>query len=307
MPEVLEETVDSGHVDVLNREGVPTVELDDLVGATDKDGVSPGISFSVDYAFGGAEPDGSLAVLPGYDPEVAAYVQPTQFGVRVLTEISGPNAPESYQYTFDVPADTRLVERNYSFYLESGDKILGTLKKPWATDANGNDVPTWYSWEQGRLTQHVELTAQGIAFPVVADPAWGYTYYYDVSKTAAKNKSLLRSCFNCYFPVAGAPKVFPKPGQILPLRVVGLNFECKFKSEFSSGTEYFGFQFDATKNHVDKLGSNIIFEFVTIGGKKKLVVDAYIVNDAIWIANPVYATAAKDNWKKFAKNLNNAK
>ncbi len=84
-----------------------------------------------------------------------------------------------------------------------------------------------------------------------------------------------------------------------------MNFECRFKSE-SSGTNYFGFQFDATKNHIDKAGSNIIFQFRTIGGKRYLTADAYIVNDAFWIKNAFYRSGAIQTWQDFAGNLNRA-
>ncbi|WP_282837289.1 hypothetical protein [Microbacterium flavum] len=306
VPDVLDETSDADHIQVDLTSDAAAVEV---AGQSDAapDTVSPGISFSIDYVSEQAETEeDGLTVLRGQDDTVAAYVQPTGFGVRVLTAISDSTAPTSYDYTFDVPENTQLVESEYAYYLESGDDLLGTVYKPWATDAQGNSVPTTYSWSEGTLTQHVDLTSPGIEFPVIADPAWGYTYYYSVTKTAAQNKALLKKCFNCYFPVEGAPKAFPAAGKLLPLRVAGLNFECKFKSEFTSGTSYFGFQFDATKNHVDGLGSNIIFEFRTINGKKNLVVSAYIANDSKWINNGYYRLGAALNWQNFAKNLNNA-
>lgn len=304
-PEVLGATSDGDHVSLDETTGSPVVEVLDRDDAA-PDNVSPGVSFSIDYADELVGTDNNLTVLRGQDESVAAYVQPTGFGVRVLTAISDSSAPTSYDYTFDVPEGTELVESEYVYYLESGDDVLGTVFKPWATDAQANSVPTTYSWSNGTLTQHVDLSTPGIEFPVIAAPAWAYTYYYSVSKTAAKNKALLKNCFNCYFPVEGAPKAFPTAGKLLPLRVAGLNFECKFKSEFS-GTNYFGFQFDATKNHVDGLTSNIIFEFRTINGKKNLVVSAYIANDSKWINNGYYRLGVALNWENFAKNLNNAK
>lgn len=266
--------------------------------------IPDGVSFSVDYATGSTPASEGMSVLETDHSGVQAVVQPTVFGVRVLTTIASSDAPSSYAYTFDVPEGTDLVQSELNYYLEAGDDVLGQIQFPWAVDADGVQVPTSYSWEDGVLTQHVDLTDPAITYPVVADPAWGYTYSYTVNKTAAVNKSRLKSCFNCYFPVSGAPRAFPTPGKLLPLTVGPANFECKFKSEFS-GTNYFGFQFDATKNHVDGLGSNIVFEFRTVGGVKKLVVSAYIVNDSFWANNPAYRLGAQNNWAKFAWNLNN--
>ncbi|PDQ34236.1 MAG: hypothetical protein B5766_12395 [Candidatus Lumbricidophila eiseniae] len=83
-----------------------------------------------------------------------------------------------------------------------------------------------------------------------------------------------------------------------------MNFECRFAREFTSGTEYFGFQFNATKNHIDGLGSNIIFEFRTISGRRNLVVSAYIVNSSWPVNSGYYRLGAALNWQNFANNLN---
>ena len=68
---------------------------------------------------------------------------------------------------------------------------------------------------------------------------------------------------------------------------------------------FYAWQFNATKNHVDGLGSNIIFQLrINSLGSKELVVDAYIVKD-FWGGNLEYANMAKSNWKTFAENLSN--
>ena len=225
--------------------------------------------------------------------------------MRVITAIASASAPSEYSYTFDVPADTVLATSSAGFYLESGSSILGVILPPWATDASGRPVPTSYSWANSVLTQHVDLSSPAIDFPVLADPAWGYAFTFATSKAPAANKALLKRCFNCYFPVAGAPKQFPAPGQLLPLNVWGLPFECKFRADFT-GTNYFRFQFDATKNHVDGLDSNIVFEFKLVGGARKLVVSAHVVNDPWPDIKRLYEAGAAYNWANFAHNLNAA-
>lgn len=170
-------------------------------------------------------------------------------------------------------------------------------------DVNGVSVPTYYSWDAGMLTQHVDLSVPGINFPVVADPAWGYTVAYKLKKKPKANKDLLKKCFNCYFPVNGAPKKYPAIGQLLPLKVWKGNFECIYRREFSS-TGYFGFQFDATKNHIDGLGSNISFEFLKSGNDTYLFVSAYILR--LGEFSVPYMNEATKKWKTFATNLNKA-
>ncbi|GAB3125162.1 hypothetical protein [Glaciibacter psychrotolerans] len=274
--------------------------------APDGLGVTFGISFTVDYATESDSVDSGLTVLTTTSDDVSAYVQPMATGVRVLTAIASAEAPGDYTYTFDVPEGTSLVEGVGRYYLSDDDRVLGALLPPWAVDAAGESVPTSYSWADGKLTQHVDLSSPRISFPVLADPAWGYAVEYKLTKTVAANKALLKKCFKCYFPVPGAPKAFPKVGQLLPLMVGPANFNCTFKNEFNA-TNWFAFQFDATKAHVDKLGSNIVFEFRALSnGTRYLMVSAYVVNDAFWLKNPAYQAGTYVNWKNFASNLNKA-
>ena len=176
--------------------------------------------------------------------------------------------------------------------------------EPWAIDANGNEVPTSFTWQDGTLTQHVDLTSPDIAYPVVADPAWTYGYKFAVSKTAAQARALLRSCFNCYFPVSGAPRAYPSTGQLLPLKVGPFNFECKFAGNSTDSLgRWIGFKFNARKNHIDGLGSRISFGFETVSGKEYLLVSAYIVNDSIWVKNAFYRSGAIQTWQKCANTI----
>ena len=65
-------------------------------------------------------------------------------------------------------------------------------------------------------------------------------------------------------------------------------------------------KFLATKNHMDGLGSTIIFDLRRIStGANQLVVDASIVNDAFGGTMNWYVEAkARENWQIFADNLN---
>lgn len=52
---------------------------------------------------------------------------------------------------------------------------VATIGSPWAVDANGTPVETYYALEGDKLTQHILPTAE-TAFPVVADPSfWWWT------------------------------------------------------------------------------------------------------------------------------------
>lgn len=64
---------------------------------------------------------------------------------------------------------------------DSRGTFIAGIDVPWALDANGRDLETYYTADGTTLTQHVVVTTQ-TAFPVVADPTV-HTYfgYYTVA------------------------------------------------------------------------------------------------------------------------------
>ncbi|RMI12846.1 hypothetical protein [Cellulomonas triticagri] len=78
-----------------------------------------------------------------------------------------------------------------SLTVPTGDPSLsvevGTLAAPWAYDANGAPVATSYEIAGSQVVQHVEHTAPGVAYPVVADPTGsiglGYYWHFNRAET----------------------------------------------------------------------------------------------------------------------------
>lgn len=159
MPETLDGTVAIG-------EGAAAVEigLPDLGG---QEGVLDESGETVVYA----------------DPEapVDLAVQATESGARALITMKDESAPN--RYTFDVtgPAGSRLVpagevlgaeyETGEVLLVAEDGALLGTFDAPWATDATGAPVDTWYELTDGQLSQVVAVDADTV-YPVVADPNW---------------------------------------------------------------------------------------------------------------------------------------
>lgn len=96
--------------------------------------------------------------------------------VRMLTVIGDKTAPTEYSYDFSVPAGMKLEEtlNGGAVILNKDNKeVAGVISPPWATDANGVDVPTRYEVRGHELVQVVDHV--GSAYPVTADPR--YTWY----------------------------------------------------------------------------------------------------------------------------------
>lgn len=298
VPGMLAQTTENPGITV-DAEETPTVEIDEI-----PESGALSVEFSVDYAVEALPEQDGITPLTTNWPSVVAHVQPTGAGVRVMTAIADDSAPESYDYTFNVPDGTELTDRGDFYYLEHGDDLYGSLQEAWAIDAEGKSIPTNYTWDGNTLTQHVELSTPGIVFPVLADPGWSYSYKFAVTKRASQAKALLTNCFNCEFPVSGAPRAYPRTNQLLPLRVVGLNFECTFQgSRYNSYGNWIGFRFNSTRNHIDGAGSHIIFEFRPRDGRRYIFVSAYIANDSFWVNNAFYRSGAIQTWQKFADNI----
>lgn len=94
--------------------------------------------------------------------------------VQVATVIPDSNSPRSFTYEIHGSSGGSLVlESDGSVsVLDASGEWEGGVSAPWATDADGNSVPTSYTVDGNRLTQHVEFSEE-TAFPVVADPWLG--------------------------------------------------------------------------------------------------------------------------------------
>ncbi len=262
---------------------------------------------------------GTVTTFEADSGDTTGAVARTSSGFSIYTVISTRNAPESYSYKLNLPDGVETAEYQGGYSLDDYKDFSAVISAPWAIDANGKSVDTWYSLQNDVLTQHLDLSARDIAFPVVADPNWSYSlryYFENISTTQAWRK--VHSCFNCYFPVFGAPRAFPDLNDTIPLFIdipvpfplsyLGghFNMECLMGATEAHNGLY-GWYFWATKNHIDGVGSSIRFRFMNTSKGPALVVDAQIKNDfyqnALGITNNAYAVAAQANWNEFGWRL----
>jgi hypothetical protein len=259
---------------------------------------------TVEYAREAEISEKGLIYFSGFDPSVGGIAQETQAGFRVITTLVSAPRSGRFSYKFDVPADAILQETATNFLLTSNSKVLGAIEKPWAVDSNRKQLKTHYEWQNQTLTQVLDENLVKLAYPVILDPAWSYVLQYNLRLSPEANFSRLQNCFNCYFPVPGAPRNYPRYGQLLPLTMLGANFECTMGATYQySG--YREFQFNATRNHIDQYGSTIAFQLTRAGSQNLLVVRGYVVNE---FGGPIgqwgYTIGASNMWQSFANNLN---
>lgn len=128
---------------------------------------------------GATAADGST-VYRGEEGDPDVTVTPVEGGVRISTVLWDESDPASFGYPLPEGIDaevqpdggvtlTRAVEVEGSADVA---EVVGEVEPAWAVDADGLTVPTTYVVADGVLTQEVDTTHA--AFPVVADPTWGF-------------------------------------------------------------------------------------------------------------------------------------
>lgn len=117
--------------------------------------------------------DAHTSLFEGDSPEASIAVQSTEDGMRALIHIASASAPERYEFPIGgdvtelVPLANGEVEA-----LNAEGEVVATAATPWATDANGVDVPTRYEIDGTRLTQVVEHRSGNFTYGIVADPSF---------------------------------------------------------------------------------------------------------------------------------------
>ncbi|SDR79479.1 hypothetical protein SAMN04489860_0074 [Paraoerskovia marina] len=135
--------------------------------------------------------DGSIVYEDNGADAHAAVQALDDGGVRLQTVLEGPDAPQTYTYDFASDVFPIVLEDGsvelVAGVAEGARMSVGQFDAPWAKDANGSDVETWYTAEGNSLVQHV-VHDEGSAYPITADPKgtrtwWNTTLYFNRKET----------------------------------------------------------------------------------------------------------------------------
>ncbi len=146
-------------------------------GVTLSGGDAPAIEISLPNAAAASDAavvaDGTVA-YPASNGSASAVQATEDGGVRMLTIIDNAGAPAEYPYTVTVPngGHIELTEEGGAVVLDANGDVIATVDVPWAKDANGMVLQTWFTTDGQTLTQHVIHNVEGVVYPVNADPYW---------------------------------------------------------------------------------------------------------------------------------------
>jgi hypothetical protein len=108
--------------------------------------------------------------------KVDVVVQGIEGGIRQVINIKNNEAPTAYNFPIE-------IQKGYSFKLNNKGgvdiinnkgQIESAILSPWAKDAEGKDIKTWYTLDRNILTQHIDTT--NAIHPILADPVYCSQY-----------------------------------------------------------------------------------------------------------------------------------
>ncbi|MFJ7958180.1 SpvB/TcaC N-terminal domain-containing protein [Streptomyces sp. NPDC096319] len=179
-----------------------------------------------------------------------------------------------------------------------------------------------WPWENQPWSYDYTIHAEGDAADtyVLVDPTTG-TYFSQVGASGASNKvgkaseivtvgdawNALKSCYNCTFPINGAPKEMPKVGDKLPLKVGPKGFPVEVTQMDFDGKEI-NIEYSTLDGHIDGVGSTIHFRiFEDQNGELALQASAEIIGGmgarGGAPARGVYGGVAQITWQPFIDRL----
>lgn len=104
---------------------------------------------------------------------------------------------EDFDINFSLPEDAHIefakddydntIDGSLVFY-DKHNEIIGAATVPWAKDANGKELHTYYKINGTKITQHIDYKNQkNIQYPIVADPLYSVGYFFDSAKWITRN------------------------------------------------------------------------------------------------------------------------
>lgn len=110
-------------------------------------------------------------------------------GFSVVAEIESRTSPHQIRFDTSIPngALLELADDGSIDAIGQDGLPIGTFEIPWAKDASGNSVETFYELDGNTIVQTI-VPEDGTQYPITADPTWRWgwvsgTIYFNRSET----------------------------------------------------------------------------------------------------------------------------
>ena len=150
---------------------------DSVVVASDDGELDVGVTFPVTESVEDAEVVDGDIVYTDEAIDTSFVVDAREDGLRMMSVLGSSDAPHEISYELDIPEGARLILRpdgsiDIGGETGNGGWASARLAAPWAVDADGRFVDTWYEVSGSTVTQVVAPDGY-TTYPVVADPYLG--------------------------------------------------------------------------------------------------------------------------------------
>jgi hypothetical protein len=115
----------------------------------------------------------SMRVFAGVDVESDVMAQTTAAGVRFVTVLHGPNAPEEFRFPLRLGEGLALdvtPSGGYDVVHERYGATVGRFYAPWGCDSLYRSLPAEYRLEGTTIVMTVRHRDADALYPVLADP-----------------------------------------------------------------------------------------------------------------------------------------
>lgn len=135
----------------------------------------------------------------GYDNNDGSVTVPVvrdDGALQILTVLTDSSAPTTFEYRLSLSGGASIAPTADGGFavLDAAGVESFTAEPAWATDAEGQGVPTHYEIADDVVTQVVDTSRGDVTFPVVADPAISTTtYQYRTVNVVRSPNQVIRS------------------------------------------------------------------------------------------------------------------
>lgn len=110
--------------------------------------------------------------------------------VQTAAVINSDESSDQLHFKLLIPAEATvsIIDTGEALILNASGTMLGGISSPWALDASGQTVDTWFEILNGELIQHVAHKNGNYDYPIVADPWLGIDLYGEPNITTVSGK-----------------------------------------------------------------------------------------------------------------------
>jgi hypothetical protein len=150
-----------------------------------------------------------VLVVTADQPEASTVLE-REDGAQLLTALEEGQSETSFEFGGATESLVALPDGGVGVIGAEGE-ILAEVLSPWAVDAEGGDVPTWYRIEGTTLVQEID-PQPGAVFPVVADPyvssqfswgLWTHVFSKDLTSRMASDPVAVGTILIRFIPTVG--------------------------------------------------------------------------------------------------------